>query len=143
MKHTGTSRIRTGKHWRVKNKTVGAGLVPAHINIRATTRVAPTTLGDIVGSFKSLTTNEYINGVNNNGWKPFNKRIWQRNYWEHVIRTDDDLDKIRTYINNNPHPTGEKEKLDQGNSGSSYDDVHLRYHPLFRKILRSCSTDLK
>ncbi|MEK7597777.1 MAG: transposase [Patescibacteria group bacterium] len=90
---------------------VGAGLVPARNNPahdfisrddnRATTRVAPT-IGDIVGAFKSLTTHEYIVGVKNNGWKPFNKRLWQRNYYEHIIRTENDLNKIREYIKLNP-----------------------------------------
>jgi putative transposase len=27
---------------------------------------------------------------------------WQRNYFEHVIRNDEDLDRIRQYIVNNP-----------------------------------------
>ncbi|TRZ53172.1 hypothetical protein D4S03_02195 [bacterium] len=51
-------------------RIVGAGLVPARNNParddeRATTRVAPTiTLGGIIGAFKSLTTHEYVIGVN-------------------------------------------------------------------------------
>jgi methyl-accepting chemotaxis protein len=40
------------------------------------------------------------------------------------------------YIKNNPHPTGEKEKLDRGNSASSYDAVHERYHLWLRKLLK-------
>lgn len=28
--------------------------------------------------------------------------IWQRNYWEHIIRNENELNKIRTYIRNNP-----------------------------------------
>lgn len=90
---------------------VGAGLVPAHNNPvhdfmpahgkRATTRVAPT-IGDIVGAYKSLITHEYILGVKNNGWKPFDKQLWQRNYYEHIVRTEEDLNKIREYVNINP-----------------------------------------
>ena len=37
------------------------------------------TLGNIVGAFKSLTTNEYIHGVKSKKLPPFEKRIWQRN----------------------------------------------------------------
>src|SRR5712691_11815984 len=44
------------------------------------------TLGDIIGAFKSITTNEYIDGVDNQNWLQFYKRLWQRNYYEHVIR---------------------------------------------------------
>jgi putative transposase len=28
--------------------------------------------------------------------------LWQRNYYEHVVRNDDDLNEIREYIINNP-----------------------------------------
>ena len=67
----------------------------------ATTSVA-VTLGDVVGAFKSLTTNEYGRGVRGMGWSPFNVRLWQRNYYERVIRNDDELDGIREYIMGNP-----------------------------------------
>lgn len=52
--------------------------------------------------FKTMTTNEYIRGIKSHGWPVFEKRIWQRNYYEHIIRTEDDLEKIRGYIRNNP-----------------------------------------
>jgi len=71
------------------------------MKVRATTRVAPT-LGDVIGAFKSITTNEYIRNVKNKNWVPFNKHFWQRNYYEHVIRDDHDLNRIREYIVNNP-----------------------------------------
>ncbi len=67
--------------------------------------VAPTkqlSLPDIVHRFKSITTNRYIEGVKTSCWPPFNKRLWQRNYYEHVIRNDDDLNEIRQYIIDNP-----------------------------------------
>lgn len=82
---------------------VGAGLVPARGD-RATTRVAPTavTLGDIIGAFKSLTTHEYILNVKNNCWKPFDKRLWQRNYYERIIRNEEEYVKIKEYIKLNP-----------------------------------------
>ena len=31
-----------------------------------------------------------------------NVKIWQRNFYEHIIRDDNDLDKIRKYIHDNP-----------------------------------------
>jgi len=78
---------------------VGAGLVPA---LGATTRVAPTRLGDIVGAYKSITTHEYIVGVRERGWPPFEGKVWQRNYYEHIVRNERELDAIRPYIRNNP-----------------------------------------
>jgi REP element-mobilizing transposase RayT len=67
----------------------------------ATTRVAPT-LGNVIGAFKSITTDEYIRGVKMLGWAPFPGRVWQRNYYEHVIRNEKTLNAIREYIDLNP-----------------------------------------
>jgi len=62
----------------------------------------PSTLGEIVQWFKTITTNRYIHGVKNNGWKPFPGKFWQRNYYEHIIRNENELTRIREYIRNNP-----------------------------------------
>ena len=67
--------------------------------------IAPTgknTIGDIIRAFKSLTTNEYIHGVKTKKFPPFEKRIWQRNYHEHIIRNEKSLETIQNYIINNP-----------------------------------------
>ena len=56
----------------------------------------------IIQWFKTMTTNEYIRGIDAHGWKRFNGKLWQRNYYEHVIRTDKELNQIREYIVNNP-----------------------------------------
>ena len=74
-----------------QNNVVGATLV-----------VAPTTLGDIIGAFHSITTVEYIRGVKTQNWKPFDKKLWQRNYWEHIIRNEKSYNKISKYIKTNP-----------------------------------------
>ena len=59
-------------------------------------------LGDIVRWFKTMTTNEYIREVKQNGWTPFPGKLWQRNYYEHVIRNELSLNDIRLYIQTNP-----------------------------------------
>jgi REP element-mobilizing transposase RayT len=71
---------------------------------RAGTRPAPTNakFPDIIGSFKSLTTNQYIKGVRDSNWLPFNKKLWQRNYYEHIVRNEKELDLVRKYIIENP-----------------------------------------
>lgn len=56
----------------------------------------------VVQRFKTMTTNEYIRNVKNNHWAPFNGRFWQRNYYEHIIRDEKSLHRIRDYILNNP-----------------------------------------
>ena len=55
-------------------------------------------LPDVVHRFKSLTTTRYRHGVLQNGWSPFPGRLWQRNYYERVIRNDGELRHIREYI---------------------------------------------
>jgi len=49
-----------------------------------------------------MTTNEYIRGVKTASWPSFNGRLWQRNYFEHVIRNEQSLNRIRQYIVDNP-----------------------------------------
>ncbi len=54
-------------------------------------------VGAIVGSFKSAVskrTNE-LRGAPG-------AAVWQRNYYEHIIRNENDLKRIRQYIANNP-----------------------------------------
>lgn len=65
---------------------------------------APTilSLSHIAQRFKTLTTKKYIDGIKNNNWPAFNKRLWQRNYHDHIIRNDRSLNEIRQYIRNNP-----------------------------------------
>ncbi len=60
------------------------------------------TLGDMVGAFQSITTVNYIRGVKNNNWQTFDGKLWQRNYWEHIIRNQRSLQQISEYIINNP-----------------------------------------
>jgi putative transposase len=54
-------------------------------------------LPKIIGRFK-MNTAKIINQIRNRPGYP----IWQRNYYEHVIRNDDDLNRIRQYIIENP-----------------------------------------
>ena len=61
-----------------------------------------TTLFEIIKWFKTMTTNEYIRGVRQGIYKPFENKLWQRSYYEHIIRNDEDLTEKREYILNNP-----------------------------------------
>ena len=70
---------------------VGAGLKPAPT---AATRHG---LSEIVRAFKTFSARR-INALHNTVGTPF----WQRNYYEHVIRNESALDRIRQYIVDNP-----------------------------------------
>ena len=61
-------------------------------------RAAPTRpLGTIVNAFKTVSAKR-INQTRNTPGRP----VWQRNYFEHIVRTDGELDRIRDYIRQNP-----------------------------------------
>lgn len=60
------------------------------------------TVGDMLDAFKSITTLGYIHGVKQLGWVPFNDKLWQRDYYEHIIRDDRSYQTISEYITNNP-----------------------------------------
>ena len=60
------------------------------------------TLGKIIQWFKIMTTNDYIVGVKTKNWPVFPKRLWQRNYFERIVRNEEELFKIENYIRRNP-----------------------------------------
>ncbi len=64
-------------------------------------RPAPT-LGDVIGAFKSITSVAYIHGIEQQKWPALTKKIWQRNYYDHIIRNEEELLVKRQYILNNP-----------------------------------------
>ena len=81
-------------------KPVGALLAAPSQQGRASP--APT-LGDVMRVFKSLSAIRINRMMMRTG------SLWQRNYYEHVIREEDDLDRIRQYITDNPSCWAEDE----------------------------------
>ena len=77
------------------------------VDCRGTARRAPTveqfgkpvagSLPTIVRAFKSAVTKQINQLRDTPGMK-----LWQRNYWEHIIHNDDELNRIRQYIMDNP-----------------------------------------
>lgn len=61
-----------------------------------------TQLSTVIQWFKTMTTNFYIRGVKRDAWQPFDRRLWQRNYYEHIIRNQSSYQKIVDYILLNP-----------------------------------------
>lgn len=76
------------------SESVSAG--SSCLNDKGRENRAPT-LGKIVAYFKYQTTTQ-INATRNSGIQ----KLWQRNYYEHVIRNEADLTEAREYILNNP-----------------------------------------
>jgi len=76
-----------------KNKGKGVKLHAPTNNFK----LQPHSLGSIMRGFKSSVTSRINKTQNTPG-----RKFWQRNYYEHIIRNDDDLNRVRKYIKNNP-----------------------------------------
>ena len=99
--------------------------------IRATHRVAPTarglisnSIGAIIGQFKSIVTKD----VRKMGFRYFK---WQRNYYEHVIRNEDKLNRTREYVLNNPLQW----QFDRENPGRMQDEAYDNQWGCFEEII--------
>jgi putative transposase len=105
-----------GAHPRVRPDSGGEGQTP-----EGQTRGSAPTLGTIVQWFKTMTTNAYIRGVKEDAWRPFPGKLWQRNYYEQIIKNERHLTAVRQYIENNPvnweadqlHPNAPPNKFNQ------------------------------
>jgi len=62
---------------------------------RASLRRTPRSLGSFIAGFKASVTSRARKELNMTG-------IWQRNYYDHIVRNDRELKDIRWYILNNP-----------------------------------------
>lgn len=94
---------RAGLFGEIEENGVGAALRGRpfrllHFTGRHTGRPLP----DMVGWFKTMTTNAYIRGVKAGIYPRFKKKVWQRGYYEHIIRNDEDLYEAQKYIMDNP-----------------------------------------
>ena len=57
---------------------------------------------DFVQAFKRKTTNLYIRGVKSHQLIPFDKKVWQRDYYDRIVRNQRELNYIHNYIYTNP-----------------------------------------
>ena len=75
--------------------------LPDNINVGAHSRAPlsrqPKSLGSLIAGFKSAATKQ-INQLRGTPGVP----VWQRNYYERVIRNERELEAIRQYIVDNP-----------------------------------------
>ena len=67
-------------------------------------------LQDAIRFFKTMTTNEYIRYVNDNLLSAFGEKLWQKSYYDHIIRNEKDYLEICEYIDSNPAAWVEKQE---------------------------------
>ena len=78
----------------VLDEKTGAGASPAPTNTK--------TIGDSVGAYKSLVANACLEIFKQHQSDKMMGKLWQRNYYEHVIRNEQSYQRISEYIINNP-----------------------------------------
>jgi len=79
----------------IRNSIVENRSTPKMTQRVISTTLQPNSLGSIIGQFKSACTKRIRQKENHNF-------AWQANYYDHIIRNQKDLDRIREYIQNNP-----------------------------------------
>ena len=80
-----------------------AAVMPNHVHLLFyLQRQEHISVTKIMNWFKTVTTNDYIRGVRAGIFQPYQDRFWQRSFYDHVVRDEQDLQYIREYIVNNP-----------------------------------------
>jgi len=59
-------------------------------------------ISDVIHWFKTKTTFDYGQEVLDSGWAPYDKKLWQRSFYDRIIRDTEELHRTRRYIRNNP-----------------------------------------
>ena len=88
------SELRT----KMRFKVYSYCLMPDHFHGLFGLADSGRTLGEICGAFKSLSTREY--------WRWYKGKLWQRQFFDHIIRNDVDLAETLQYIELNPARDG-------------------------------------
>ncbi len=79
------------------------GILIINDNCKGGSRTAPTetmrrkSLGRLIGAFKTVSSKQ-INQIRSTP----GHAVWQRNYYEHIIRGEKEMNRIREYIIDNP-----------------------------------------
>ncbi len=79
---------------------------PVETNGRSSLHRASKSVSSFLAGFKSATVNEIDNyiDVQQLDVEKFNRenKLWQRNYWDRIIRDEKEYENMVTYIANNP-----------------------------------------
>ncbi len=73
-----------------------------HLLIFITEQHAGCSLPDVMRWFKTMATNEYIRYVKAGTLHPFQQKLWQKSYYDHIVQSDGDYKQMWQYIENNP-----------------------------------------
>ena len=69
-------------------------------------------LSAVVQAIKARTAADYVVGVRSWGWPTFRGRLWQKGFYDRVIRDEEELAAIRMYIAQIPRRWGLREEAE-------------------------------
>ena len=92
-------------------------LMPDHFHALIGSGTSEKSLGQICGSFKSISTRRY--------WRWYDGKLWQRQFYDHIIRNRDDFDETLTYIRMNPVRRGLVARPEEWPYSERLDYLHL------------------
>lgn len=73
-----------------------------HLLLSIVTQVDGAAVPDVMQFFKTMTTNEYIRMVKEGVLPRFDKHVWQKSYFDHIVRNQADFNEVCAYIDGNP-----------------------------------------
>ena len=76
-------------------------VMPNHVHIMIM-QTGNNAIPEIIRRYKSVTSCRYIEGVKTRGWQRFDGNLWQKSYFDHIIRNQRAHDYIAKYIIDNP-----------------------------------------
>ncbi|MEW5925233.1 MAG: transposase, partial [Candidatus Zixiibacteriota bacterium] len=92
------------------HERAGASPAPTRLDSKIMCKTERPSLGRIIGAFKSLSNGKCVEYIEKNNVLEKFGRLWQRSFYDHVIRSDGELNQIRKYIIDNLR----KWQIDQG-----------------------------
>ena len=77
-------------------------IMPDHLHAIVVLAGEGVSLSSVIRRFKSYTTARYATGVHQEGWPPFQARLWQMGFHDRIVRDERELTALRTYVVENP-----------------------------------------
>ena len=84
------------------SELLGKVVMPNHIHLVIGKYEEHVPLSEMMAWLKGVSTHYYNIGVRQEGWVPYRDTLWQRGYYDHVVRNERALEYILRYIMENP-----------------------------------------
>ena len=83
-------------------------------------------LNDVIKKYKVLISKGYNDLVRQNKLQAYKEKLWQRNYYDHIIRNDKQMEDCYNYVENNPRAASFKILLKKWNREAEIEKQKLK-----------------